>query len=216
MNKNEKFAQDIALDQRGIIGGKMSFPTMVYYRDIVEYEKKNDEWSKDILEMTKEKGVVKSNIFGWQSEFVHHTGLKWEVQSFADDLHEALKIDEDYPAEIDAMWFNVNTKGSYNKTHTHPGAHLSFVYYVQCPEKCGMLSFEDPREQAMAVQLPFKKNPEKGWQGERPEEYGQEVFWLPIPGRMIMFPAWLRHSVEPNQSDEYRISVSGNITFRKN
>ena len=24
-----------------------------------------------------------------------------------------------------------------------------------------MLSFEDPREQAMAVQLPFKKNPEK-------------------------------------------------------
>ena len=68
----------------------------------------------------------------------------------------------------------------------------------------------------MAVQLPFKKNPEKGWQGERPEEYGQEVFWLPIPGRMIMFPSWVRHSVEPNQSDEYRISVSGNITFRKN
>ena len=33
----------------------------------------------------------------------------------------------------------------------------------------------------------------------------------PIPGRIIMFPAWLWHSVEPNKSDDIRISVSFNF-----
>jgi ectoine hydroxylase-related dioxygenase (phytanoyl-CoA dioxygenase family) len=32
-----------------------------------------------------------------------------------------------------------------------------------------------------------------------------------LPGRIIMFPAWLWHSVEPNQSDDIRISVSFNF-----
>ena len=40
-----------------------------------------------------------------------------------------------------------------------------------------MISFEDPREQAWAVQLPFARNPDKGWQGDRPDEYAQEIYW---------------------------------------
>ena len=47
------------------------------------------------------------------------------------------------------------------------------------------------------------------------EEYGQEVYWPPTPGRFIMFPSWLTHEVEANSTDETRISISGNITFRK-
>ena len=33
----------------------------------------------------------------------------------------------------------------------------------------------------------------------------------PVVGRIIMFPAWLWHSVEPNKSNELRISVSFNF-----
>jgi ectoine hydroxylase-related dioxygenase (phytanoyl-CoA dioxygenase family) len=32
-----------------------------------------------------------------------------------------------------------------------------------------------------------------------------------IPGRIIMFPAWLWHAVEENISDDIRISVSFNF-----
>ena len=136
-----------------------------------------------------------------------------EVQTFANELHGAMKIDPEYPAVIDTIWANVNSKGSYNRTHTHSGCHLSFVYYLKCPEKSGQICFSDPRPQAHAVQLPFM--PSEHWQGQQPEEYGQEVYWPPTPGRFIMFPSWVCHDVELNQSDQTRISISGNITFRK-
>ena len=145
MNTNEKFSADIPSDQRGIIKGQLGFSTVFYFQDIVDYEIKNDEWKKDILNASKEEGVTKSNIFGWQSNFVKHDGMNSEFLSIFNNIHAVMHIDENYSPDIDSMWFNVNSKGSYNKTHTHPGCHLSFVYYIQCPEKCGMISFEDPR-----------------------------------------------------------------------
>ena len=32
-------------------------------------------------------------------------------------------------------------------------------------------------------------------------------------GMLLMFPAWLQHSVDPNRSDRVRISVGFNIMF---
>ena len=219
MNSNEKFAADIPLEKRGVINGKMSFPTIFYWKDVIDYEDKNKEWIKHIKEVqySKEgrKGVQKSNVFGWQSgnTWITHPGIWNEAQTFANELHGAMKIDPEYPAVIDTIWANVNSKGSYNRTHTHSGCHLSFVYYLKCPEKSGQICFSDPRPQAHAVQLPFM--PSEHWQGQQPEEYGQEVYWPPTPGRFIMFPSWVCHDVELNQSDQTRISISGNITFRK-
>ena len=220
MNSNEKFAAEIPQEKRGVISGKMSFPTIFYWKDILDYEEKNKEWIKHIRDIKNtnaesRKGVQKSNVFGWQSgnTWITHAGIWNETQTFANELHGAMKIDPEYPAVIDTIWANVNSKGSYNRTHTHSGCHLSFVYYLKCPEKSGQICFSDPRPQAHAVQLPFM--PSEHWQGQQPEEYGQEVYWPPTPGRFIMFPSWVCHDVELNQSDQTRISISGNITFRK-
>ena len=215
MNSNEKFAAEIPQEKRGVISGKMSFPTIFYWKDILDYEEKNKEWIKHIRDIKNtnaesRKGVQKSNVFGWQSgnTWITHAGIWNETQTFANELHGAMKIDPEYPAVIDTIWANVNSKGSYNRTHTHSGCHLSFVYYLKCPEKSGQICFSDPRPQA-----PFM--PSEHWQGKQPEEYGQEVYWPPTPGRFIMFPSWVCHDVELNQSDQTRISISGNITFRK-
>jgi uncharacterized protein (TIGR02466 family) len=220
VNSNEKFAAEIPQEKRGVISGKMSFPTIFYWKDILDYEEKNKEWIKHIRDIKNtnaesRKGVQKSNVFGWQSgnTWITHAGIWNETQTFANELHGAMKIDPEYPAVIDTIWANVNSKGSYNRTHTHSGCHLSFVYYLKCPEKSGQICFSDPRPQAHAVQLPFM--PSEHWQGQQPEEYGQEVYWPPTPGRFIMFPSWVCHDVELNQSDQTRISISGNITFRK-
>ena len=110
------------------------------------------------------------------------------------------------------MWANVSQFGAHNRNHTHPGSHFSFVYYLQCPEKCGQIWFSDPRAQAVAVQLPY--NPEK----PRIRETLNEVYWAPVPGRLIVFPSWAVHEVEPNLSElkgkkGLRVSVSGNLSF---
>lgn len=220
MNSNEKFAFEIPQGQRGVINSKMSFPTVFYWKDIVDYENKNKEWIKYVLGVKNtnaesRRGVVKSNVYGWQSgnTWITHPGIWKEIQTFADELRVSMKIDSEYSAVIDGIWANVNNTGSHNRAHTHAGCHLSFVYYLKCPDKSGQICFVDPRSQACAVQLPFMSSDH--WQGQRPAEYGQEVYWPPIPGRFIMFPSWLSHEVETNLSDETRISISGNITFRR-
>ena len=114
---------------------------------------------------------------------------------------------------VDNMWANVSQFGAHNRNHTHPGSHFSFVYYLQSPEKCGQIWFSDPRAQAIAVQLPY--NPKK----PRLRETLNEVYWAPVPGRLIMFPSWAVHEVEPNLSElkgkkGLRVSVSGNLSFR--
>ena len=48
-------------------------------------------------------------------------------------------------------------------------------------------------------------------EGEVPERLWREKSYEPIAGRLIMFPAWLTHCVDPNQSDDTRISVSFNF-----
>ena len=44
-------------------------------------------------------------------------------------------------------------------------------------------------------------------------QYNSELWWwLPSEeGRLYIFPSWIKHLVEPNMSDEERISISFNI-----
>ena len=44
-----------------------------------------------------------------------------------------------------------------------------------------------------------------------PKRLWREVSYQPVAGRCIMFPAWLIHCVEPNESNDIRISVSFNF-----
>jgi len=140
-----------------------------------------------------------------------------EALKVGQQIHETLGLNPKTEPVIDNMWANVSQFGAHNRNHTHPGSHFSFVYYLQCPENCGQIWFSDPRAQAVAVQLPY--NPEK----PRKKETLNEVYWAPIPGRLIMFPSWAVHEVEPNLSElkgkkGFRVSVSGNMSFhaRKN
>jgi hypothetical protein len=41
-------------------------------------------------------------------------------------------------------------------------------------------------------------------------------YFDPEPNLMILFPSWLKHDVEPNQSDEERISVAFNFVVDYN
>ena len=48
-------------------------------------------------------------------------------------------------------------------------------------------------------------------EGKPPSHLWKEVHVDPLEGRIIIFPAWLWHGVEPNESNDIRISVSFNF-----
>ena len=44
----------------------------------------------------------------------------------------------------------------------------------------------------------------------RPENSFQ-IAWKPVNGMLVMWPSWMTHGSSPNQSNEERISISGNV-----
>ncbi len=84
------------------------------------------------------------------------------------------------------------------------------VYYVQASSESGRIFFTDPRTRAQVLQPHLDPNQ------PRLQDAWSEVYFQPIEGRLVLFPAWLVHEVEPNMSDAEgpdadRISVSFNF-----
>jgi uncharacterized protein (TIGR02466 family) len=102
------------------------------------------------------------------------------------------------------MWANINPPGGYNAPHIHANSLFSGVYYIKAPKNSGELVCSDPRP---GVQL----NMPARIKGQPPKHLWREVRLQPQEGRIIMFPFYLWHNVEPNKSNDIRISVSFNF-----
>ena len=161
-------------------------------------------------------GVNKSNRGGWHSEgnlFDSEAECVQELRSAAEDAviaatrRIAAKTD---PATLRMKlfaWMNANPPGGFNAPHTHPGAHWSGVYYVSQPAvetgNSGMIEFLDPR-----TDLP-------NWRILEANAFRLKKKLRPVAGEMILFPSFLVHWVYPNESDEERVTIAFNATFRK-
>ena len=106
--------------------------------------------------------------------------------------------------EITACWANMSPKGARHRIHSHPNNFLSAVYYVQTQEGADTINFHDPRVQTGVIRPPVT---------ELTAENTDQVVVKVKTGTLLMFPAWLQHSVDANASEKDRISVSFNIMF---
>ena len=187
---------------------ELHFPTPIYILDIKD-KSLNTQLEKDVINwMNKDKGISRTNVKGWHSTTDMHT--KPEYARLVKALYEAqnkIYQEENYESEpfLGNMWANVNPPGGYNRAHLHPNCTWSGVYYIKTPEKCGELKLKDPRTGAEMSSPKMKKS------NTLPERLWREVTYIPVAGRCIMFPAWLIHCVEPNDSNDIRISVSFNF-----
>jgi uncharacterized protein (TIGR02466 family) len=107
--------------------------------------------------------------------------------------------------EITGCWANVAPPGASHRTHSHPNNFLSGVYYVRLPEGADTINFHDPRPQTGILRPPVTAL----------TAYNTDQVVVKVaPGTLLVFPAWLPHSVDPNASGANRISVSFNVMFR--
>jgi len=186
---------------------ELHFPTPVYLLDIKD-QNLNNQLEQDIINwMNQDKGIVRTNVKGWHSPTDMHQ--RPEFKRLVKALFEAqIKIYEseylDSEPFLGNMWANVNPPGGMNRAHQHPNSLWSGVYYVKAPENSGDLKIDDPRASASMIRPKQKE-------GKLPSRLFRETHYKPIAGRCIMFPSWLVHCVDPNESNDIRISVSFNF-----
>jgi len=189
------------------------FPSIVWYADILGAEDMNRELIARIADLrTQVPSVKKSNEQGWHSPTDMHKREEFAplcacIEAMAGTVSKSMKMPDNRRFSIDTFWVNINPKHAYNALHDHPKTSLSGVYYVQADDRSGRLRFRDPRAAKRMDPWPVAKDEASDLR------HWDRVNYKPIPGRMILFPSWLEHDVEPNLSDQERISIAFNMTL---
>ena len=166
----------------------------------------------------KDTGKTLSNVGGYHSNDLPLNKLKWPLGESLHPLIKEIGIHSSKFAKefinnneqvLSNMWINMGLYKDANKTHNHPGADISGVYYVKTPDDCGNIVFEHPAEDVLGYHS--FSNLVKENSGEL-NEYNSPHWWKPaVENRLYLFPGWLKHHVEPNlNKTKERVSISFN------
>jgi uncharacterized protein (TIGR02466 family) len=178
------------------------FPTPIV-QDTIE-----SDLEQYVMDLSRsDEGVKLSNKGGYQSKHFQKPEKEfqdlWEqIEGKLNEFHKDIaKLKGN--VQINEWWFNVNHKGCMNRQHQHPSSLHSGVYYIKAPDKCGDICFPNPNQTLMW-----------GWPGGIVREQNQVnsgiVSMKPLKNLLYIFPSWANHSVDANESEEPRISLSFN------
>ena len=188
------------------------FSTPVWINQINNFESINEELKKFILKEKQKNpaGTKKSNVHGWHSEDfdLKNENLKNFITEISKNIGNAIK-DMNWDLEtqivkITDMWSIINNKNAFNERHHHGNSALSAAYYVKAEKNAGNIIFFDPR-QANVFHHPISK------ESNNINAQAQSV--TPKPGTLVLFPSYLEHKVDENQSNDERIVISFNVSL---
>ena len=188
------------------------FSTPVWINKINNYESINSELESYIYNEKQKnpKGTKKSNVNGWHSEDfdLKNENLKNFISEISNYIGFSVKdMGWDLNAQIvkiTNMWEIINNRGASNERHHHGSSALSAAYYVKAEKNSGDIVFFDPR-QANVFHHPSSK--------EVNDVNAQVKSITPNPGTLILFPSYLEHKVNENQSNEERMVISFNVSL---
>ena len=153
-------------------------------------------------------GVNISNRGGWHSgELITPIPsaleqLFNELTVFANDVPQRYMGTSDLV--LGNWWININGKYDYNTPHDHQNSVLSGTYYVQVPEEnMGDLMLHRGDNAEFFLTSKVKR-----------EQTMANAMSIPCPVKESMFylfPSWVKHSVERNNTDSERISIAFNF-----
>lgn len=185
------------------------FPSLVWttlFDDRVSFNTKLLELANE-MRSRDPAGVANTNVNGWQNPNILQTlsefqDINLRILQICERIGESQKFKPNVAYQHQA-WVNISPPGASNKIHYHANCHFSGVYYVslQAPE-CGSIFFRDPRVASRMLTYPA---------AQQTEFTADEIRMRPEEGRMYVFPGWMEHGVETNQSNRDRVSISFNV-----
>lgn len=108
----------------------------------------------------------------------------------------------DVDIRITQSWFNYTNPGEFHHKHSHPNSFISGVFYFQSDPLKDKIVFYNPHQTYM-YNLNVPSN--------NLNELNSQSIWLNNkPGKIIIFPSKLEHSVSVTESNNTRISLSFN------
>jgi uncharacterized protein (TIGR02466 family) len=185
------------------------FPTPIWECPVTGID--NREILSYCLEVRdKKEGVQISNRGGWHSKELIYplpqnlTNLFNDLVVFVNDVcarHTGMDN-----LELGNFWININGKGDFNMPHDHQRSILSGVYYVSVPnDNMGDLVLHrgDNAEFFLTSQIDRQDTMATTREVHKPAK--ESLFYL--------FPSWVKHHVEPNLSDNERVSIAFNFIY---
>lgn len=199
---------------------RTAFATPILIRDMDNPVATNRGLTDIILEKESRTPTIKrSNIGSWDSDkdlfewpFDEVRTLKQWVASGIKEITLKATKNKFNPKMQDMLahaWANVSRADSYRKIHNHEACTWSGVYYVKSDlvkEKSvssGNIEFLDPRMLCITAELPNSS-------------FGSRVRVVPRAGRLVIFPNWLLHYVNPVEDDSLRICIAFNVKLETN
>jgi uncharacterized protein (TIGR02466 family) len=106
--------------------------------------------------------------------------------------------------KMNTSWINITRNGGHHSMHLHPQSVISGTLYLATPKNSGNLKFEDPRLSK------FMAAPARKPEAKISNQTFVEI--EPKAGYLVLFESWLRHQVEPNETNKDRVSISFNYS----
>lgn len=162
-------------------------------------------------------GIARSNILGWHSDTEM---LNWGGEPAHILARETLQVCARFTSDIVApqgqsryemgmeMWANVSPAGASNQMHAHPGSFWSASFYIDDggDAQDGFFVAQDPR-----FPTPRMVAPDLVFMDENGERQMSQHRVRPEPGKLVIFPSWMMHSVRPHRGGRDRISIAMNV-----
>jgi uncharacterized protein (TIGR02466 family) len=154
-------------------------------------------------------GAIISNRGGWQSPsdfYLNESFDEYTDYILKNALMSLTHYDLNF--KLSNMWININGERDYNVIHNHPNSLISGVFWVKTPENCGSLIFHSPHSFTQHLLLHSVDS-----EIAKEQNYYGSFTFEPKEGTIILFPSELLHGVEPNKSNQDRISIAFNLNL---
>jgi len=132
--------------------------------------------------------------------------IQTHVQKYVNTTQWSLLTDparegSPYSISMSDSWLNITRKGNYHNFHIHAHHSISGVYYHKMNPNMGGITFRNPNPIMSNMMFP-----------EGPISPNM-ITMVPEEGSLIIFPSWLEHGTQKNNTDEERITLSFNINI---
>lgn len=148
---------------------------------------------------TKTNSVSKNTNVLDKPEFQQYKDIcEMHLKQFVDNVFQSTQT-----FYITNSWIAKSDSGEEHTIHHHPNSIISGVLYLQSLENCGKINFY--HKSSLKNEFSFN------YDLKNHNQFNSEMWsYSPLTGDMIIFPSWLRHSVDKNQSNSSRIILGFN------